>query len=42
MEKHIVYNGISYTLHGDSYFPDLNTTPPTTELDAGAGCAWST
>lgn len=23
MEKHIVYNGISYTLHGDSYFPDL-------------------
>ena len=23
MEKHIVYNGIRYTLHGDYYFPDL-------------------
>ncbi len=23
MEKHIIYNGISYTLHGDYYFPDL-------------------
>ena len=20
MEKHIIYNGISYTLHGDYYF----------------------
>ncbi len=23
MEKHIMYNGINYTLHGDYYFPDL-------------------
>ncbi len=23
MEKHVIYNGISHTLHGDYYFPDL-------------------
>ncbi len=23
MEEHIIYNGISYTRHGDYYFPDL-------------------